>query len=437
MKKVEQVDIDGNIFLDYDTSLSKKGLLYSISNAFPAIYIDEDGLICGKYKGKKYAIRAKNITYLGHPHPLHKKRIQIANDLQLFYKSATQKGYVPILLGVYTCGENTVFCDFNIDDYVGKKAHNSSAHVYTTDLANATVDGYFYKEDTFGNKITVFNSRAVNAVLEEKLNYGPTDQSKDDLMKDHQMHVLDTEENFQLDFDSEIGNIEMANDGFQYDMDFEISSIENVVMEFFSCTNLHWHGIECYKAMIAANYRNKYQPEWPGFFLEFTFENYLNSKGLTNIIQYAQDKTKGGIDLDLYFPRIDMYGDLKAHSSNSNAIQGNDWATIFNIINDPVKNNHIYYVVCEHDTCKDSDFEYEVTYFWNKAQGKANTMSYHKRMKNNVQLTHAYIFDINNNNKQHLTKFKQGLNSNGKPREPKIMIDHDNFKHFILAEKTL
>ena len=107
-------------------------------------------MICGEYKGRKYAIRAKNITYLGHPHPLYKKRIQISDDLQSFYKEALQKGCVPILLGVYTCGDNTVFCDFNIEDYIEKKAHNSSAHVYTNDLANATIDGYFYKEDYHG-----------------------------------------------------------------------------------------------------------------------------------------------------------------------------------------------------------------------------------------------------------------------------------------------
>lgn len=418
MKKVEQVDIDGNIFLDYDTSLSPKALFKVLSDSFPEIHRDEDGMICGELKGVRYAIRAKNVTYLGHPHPLYKKRIQIANDLQMFYKDAMTKGCKPLLLGVYTCGENTLFCDFNIDDFIDKKAHNSSAHVYTNDLAEATIDGYFYKEDYFGNKITVFNSSAVNAFLEEKL------------------HLYDG--NATYDYSPDDQELPMvAETEVQFDMENEILIIENAVMSFFNNTKRHWDGIECYRTMIAADYRNKYQPEWPGFFLEYEFEQYIKKNSLTEIIRYAQDKTKDGIDLDLYFPKIEMYGDLKAHSSHSTAIQGNDWATVFGIINNPVREKHIYYVVCEHDTYKDSEFEYVVTHFWNSAQGKEDLMSYHKRMKNSVELIHAYILDINANNKQFLTKFKQGLNSNGKPREPKIMIDHDNFSHFVLAEKNL
>ena len=132
-----------------------------------------------------------------------------------------------------------------------------------------------------------------------------------------------------------------------------------------------------------------------------------------------------------------MYGDLKAHSSSSTGIQGNDWATVHGIIDSPVRDNHIYYIVCEHNTEKDSEHEFEVTYYWNRALGKENLLSYSKRMKNNVELTHAYIFDINASNKRYLSKFAQGVNSNGRPREPKIMIDQENFSRFLLSERAL
>jgi len=36
-----------------------------------------------------------------------------------------------------------------------------------------------------------------------------------------------------------------------------------------------------------------------------------------------------------------------------------------------------------------------------------------------------------------LTVFKQGINSNGKPRAPKIMIEHDNLKYFVIDEIIL
>ena len=76
MKKVEQVDLDGNIFLDYDTSLSPSALYNVISRSFPAVFTDEDGMICGELGGKGYVIRVKNITYLGHPHPLLRKLLK-------------------------------------------------------------------------------------------------------------------------------------------------------------------------------------------------------------------------------------------------------------------------------------------------------------------------------------------------------------------------
>jgi hypothetical protein len=58
-------------------------------------------------------------------------------------------------------------------------------------------------------------------------------------------------------------------------------------------------------------------------------------------------------------------------------------------------------------------------------------------MKNNVTLKKIYILDINKKNKNYLTIFRQGINSNGKPRAPKIMIDEKNLEHFIIFEKNL
>ena len=419
MKIVEQVDIEGNTFMDYDTSLSPRALYDCIFQSFPSIYTDEDGMICGEYKNKRFAIRVKNITYLGHPHPLSKKRIQISNDLKDFYNNALKKRRTPILLGVYSCVGNTLFCDFNIDDYINKKAHNSSAHVSTNDLAEGAAEGYFYKEDAAGNKITIFTKKTTEVFLEEKLGLKLESDS------------------YEYRFDDMIEHEIVADAPLQYNMEKEIEKIERIVSDFLVPVPRKWYGLECYEEMITAEYKNRFQPEWPGFYLEYLFENYINHNKLTNIVKYAQDKSKDGIDLDLFFPGIHMYGDLKAHSNNSSGIQGNDWKTVLGIINNPKRDSHIYYIVFEHETEKDSDHNFEVTNYWNAAQGKENLMSYSKRMKNNIELTHAYIFDINSNNKRYLSKFKQGLNSNGKPREPKIMIERDCFEEFVLVEYSL
>lgn len=401
----------------------------------------------------EYTKRCKNVTYLGNPHPHFKKRIQISDDLYDFYRIALSLNAEPILMGIYSCGDNTIFVDFKIDTYIDKKAHNSSAHIYVSDLAAATEDGYFQKIDYFGNTVTAIRPDIVNVYLDElfEVEAEPTveEPSKQEATVKEPISKCEV---------PPVAYIKPENDPKKpvypfmeqlpkKDKKFEEriityaetfrSKIVPKIKDFFEDEEKEWHGIECYKKMIATNYRNKYQPEWVGFFLEYEFEKYLTDNKLHYLITYAQDKKDGGIDLDLFFPTIELYGDLKAHSEESRGIQGNDWDTIFGIINGQDEKSHVYYIVCEHSTEKDSLHDYEVTKFWNTAQHKPNLMSYSSRMKNNVRLKRVYILDINFSNREFLTKFKQGINSNGKPRAPKIMIEQDNLQHFIVEEMTL
>lgn len=94
---VEQVTSSGDIILGCDYSLSSSELFERIKNNFPNIEKDTDGFIHGNYKGFKFSIRAKNITYLGNPHPEFKKRIQISDDLHQFVNQSKDRGYVPLL----------------------------------------------------------------------------------------------------------------------------------------------------------------------------------------------------------------------------------------------------------------------------------------------------------------------------------------------------
>ena len=84
MKIVEQVNKNGEIVSGYDTSLSPKEILGKLDTYFPNIR-KENGLIIGLFNNVEYSILIKNITFLGNPHPLYKKRIQIAG-LHEFYE---------------------------------------------------------------------------------------------------------------------------------------------------------------------------------------------------------------------------------------------------------------------------------------------------------------------------------------------------------------
>lgn len=74
MKKTEQVLRNGNIVVDYDQILTTKEikkLLYELFNP----EIKEDGKQYVLYD--KIALLACNVTYLGNPHPIYKKRVQL------------------------------------------------------------------------------------------------------------------------------------------------------------------------------------------------------------------------------------------------------------------------------------------------------------------------------------------------------------------------
>ena len=400
--------------IDFDNSYTVSELEILIKNKFPnikKIKSNASTFYVGEYNNKKFSLRVKNVTYLGNPHPIYKKRIQIPDDLFEFYKSSIEMGATPFLIGVYSGSDNLIFVDFKIDTYIQNKANNSSAHVYTSDLKAATEDNFFQKIDYFGNQVTVFDPEHVNTFLEDNL-------------------ISDS------NFYNEIYNERefCSNSKDEITRKFKID-VEPKIHEYFKGVKKRWDGILAYKEMNDNNYKNSKQPEWPGFYNEYLFEKFLNDKDYKNYIQFYQDKSKGGIDLDLFFPSIQKYGDLKTHSETSRGIPGNDWNTVQNLIKD--MNGHIYYIVCVHETNKDIDFNSEVTIYWNTLLKKENKLSYQSKMKHDVKLKKAYILDINCENYRYLSKFKQGVNSNGKPREPKIMIENDNFEYFVIDELEL
>lgn len=378
---VEQI-LDSTVVEDYAEILTPTETKEIICNSFNGTKINSNGYIYGSYMGMEYCILCKNISYLGNPHPIYKKRIQIPEHFINLYKENSKKGIITLLIGVYKYKDTILFCDFDTSKYINNKSHNSSAHIYTIDLLNGFRNGIFKKKDYRDNIITVFDENNVNKFLEMKLSATSTTG----------VEVFDTLDNF------------------------------------FASMFKEWIGIDCYMEMIENGFNNKFQPEWPGFYLEYKLEKYLEENHKKDIIRYCQNKKNGDIDLDLYFPKLGIYGDLKTHSLNSTAIQGNDYETIMSLI----ENQSIYYIVCCHETEKDKNHNFVVTEFWNKAQYKTDLHSYGNKMKYSVKLKKYYILEINKYNKKYLKIFNQGKNSDGKPREPKIMIPDKYIENFLV-----
>lgn len=381
--KVEQINSSYNVIEDYGEILSPLELRSIISRYFPNIRFD-GSVAYGSINNHNYCLYFKNVSYLGIPHPHYKKRIQIGDNFKSIFVENNAKNITTILLGVYSYKGTIAFVDFDTERYAGAKAHNSSAHVYTIDLLNGVKRGIFQKTDAFGNIITVYNPENVEKFLSSK---------------------------------------------FDNNIDLRYNFID-CLDRFFTNIEKNWNGINCYNEMEAADFPNKNQPEWPGFYLEYRLEKFILENSIQDRIRCSQNKKKDDIDLDLYLSQVGCFGDLKAHSNDSNGIQGNDWDTVMRVIED----SSIYYIVCEHDTVKDKDCGFEVTQFWNSKLGKSNPMSYSNRMKNSVVLTGYKILEINKYNKQYLSKFKQGRNSNGDERAPKIMIKSKDVNNFLIHQ---
>ncbi len=384
--KVDQVNKNGEIEFNYGEILSQKELSDQINSNFNCEKNNSFSSI-GKYHGQSFCICFKNISYLGTPHPIYKKRIQIPKTFINMYfenKNITIKTF---FIGVYNYKNNLIFVDFNTSNYINNKGHNSSAHVLTIDLVNATLKGIYRKNDINNNQITAFTPDYIDTFLQSKL----------------------------------------------YDTVNLKSDIVNIFDKFFASISKNWYAINCYQEMIRDNFNQKFQPEWPGFYLEYKFSKYIDNNNLNDIVTYKQNKKNGDIDLDLFFPKTMSYGDLKAHSITSSAIQGNDYNTIMDV----VKNHPIYYIVFNHSTIKDSDNDYKVTFYWNSVQNKKNIKSYSTKMKASVKLQSYMILEINKTNVRYLSEFKQGHNSNGKSRQPKIMIKKRNIDNFLIHFKEI
>ena len=380
--KVEQVTNNNEVVIDYGEVLDNNEINEIVTNGFNGTYI-KNGNLFGRYDKTDFCLYIKNINYLGNPHPIFKKRIQIPDTFKNLYDKNANMNIKTLLLGIYKYKNTILFCDFDTSTYVNNNLHNSSAHVYTIDLKNGLQTGFFQKTDLRGNTITVF--------------------------------TLDRVEDF-------------------YKYKFEHTEIEskfeivNTFDQFFKSITKDWFGIECYKEMIDANYNNKFQSEWAGFYLEYLMDRYIIEHHLFDIIRYEQNKKEDQIDLDLYFSKINSYGDLKTHSDNSGGIIGNDKETVEKLLGD----GNIYYIVCNHDTVMDKDHNYEVTTFWNAIQNKTDLMSYSSKMKYEVHLKSYYILEINKYNYQYVDVYNQGKNSDGKPRKPKISISNKNIGNFLI-----
>ncbi|ELL44118.1 hypothetical protein [Spiroplasma melliferum] len=396
MKKVlvEQVNLDSVIVNDYDSNIqgikSIYTLLYKNFNQ-PNLKFDIlDKYINFNYKNKNLKLYFKKLTYSGNPHPIHEKRMQVGlNEVEL-QEFINQKLFI---IGIYNYKDNIIFILPKLFKKIQERRWNNSsiAYVHTIDLINCTINGKFKKTDSKKNDIYLFKK------LTDLLDFLITNTYEE---PNESLKVLEKFVNENLN------------------------------------TNQIWYGKSCYQEMINADFKDKFQSEWPGFYLEFLFHNFLKINNISSdILKYLN--IKGNVkelDFDLWISNS-YYGDLKAHSLTSLSVLGNDKNSVMDAVTNYGK---IWYLVLEYSAVLDKYYDFEVTKFWNTKLGKTDDLySYGKKMKNRLLLSKFLVLEINKENLKYVEDFKQGVNSNNSERNLKIKISSKHQENFIIYRKTI
>ena len=338
--------------------------------------------------GKQYILLHRAVHYLGNPHPIFKKRVQLPSWYKSFCEDVKRKrlSYDIRFIGIYHYQGAVVFVDFLKDTYLKKIVHNSSAHIYTNDLFQALTNGVFHKEDSFGNHIYAIRGNKLATYLGGK----------------------ESGQNILLSL------FERFNNGFTFG---------------------HWLKVlPTVKEMEKAKWPEWRQTEWPGWYLEYKFNQFtIDNNTSPNIIYTGQSNKRrnaGDFDFDIWFKKAQFYGDLKASDISAKEAPGNDQTTFVECIN---MFGRFWYVIYEHETQKDSEANgYKEVRDYNHYMGKED-LSYAKRLKTGVRFVKMTILELNRINfREALSEFNQGHQPDGSARNPKFMIKKKDIDRFVI-----
>lgn len=265
-----------------------------------------------------------------------------------------------------------------------KKMHSSSAHIYLNDLYQGLKNGVFVKKDANSNKITVVKSINLKDFL------------KGDIISEDP--IIDVFAKFNKEFNF----------------------------------NKWLKADTCIKEMLDNDWYQAKGTEWPGWFLEFKVDEFINKHNYASIVLYVGNKNKknGLLDFDLYFPLLNFYGDLKSSDDSKKQAPGNDQ---FNTLDAISKYGRIWYIIYEHNTIKDKDQNNEMAIARMKLIDPnfrdGDHIAYMSRMKHSVNFRRMYIFELNQINMHTvLSDFNQGHNSgiSQKERVAKFLLNKEN-----------
>ena len=396
MKKVEQLNGVG-IVVDFDIKKSRKQILNTFSK-FGEVE-NASGFLNLSVDGNIFHVLVKNVTYLGHPHPIHKKRIQIPKEWGPYLKLSNT-----VLCGVYSGIVEDMFVVFANVNFYSHKLNQSSAHVSTNDILQAKLHGAFSKLDKNGNLVQVFTEQFFMTYLKDCSEALSSFNSIQDLFI--------WQQNYGHNVKSPL---------LKYCSDFANRVLGQT-----------WYGVLAYNEMVNVRYKNAYQAEWAGFFHEFKFEKYILDRKIDDYISMHGDWVSR-FDLDLRLNDCDgtFFGDIKTHSNGVDLL-GNDFDFLDKAL---TESGRIWLLIANHITVKDKEYGGVVLKHWNALKmvaKKGNPSSLYSKMKYSVSINEYLVLEINNYNKKYLSEFNQGKQQSGKTRKVKFKISNRDIDNFVV-----
>jgi hypothetical protein len=398
---VDQIGLDGALIQDVDTALSPSRKRELLLDALPGSrierYADREVV-----RFRDHLILFRQVTHLGRPWEAFKKRIQIPKHWLEIEERGRTDGLKVRFVGIYHYGDTTLFVDFDPRTYVKRKANNSAAHVSTNDLFQAQTLGQFSRADKNGNRLTSVRADQFATYL--------------------------------------LAGYEQQNPHIQVFDRFSGAFLDGARIE----------GLSAAQQMHAADWPDKFQNEWAGFYVEFRLSQFLTQYALHDLVVVQKDKRKGEFDYDLRFFKdgeLEHYGDLKASSINVAEAPGNDAADFFDCLS---KTGRFWYVIFEHETWHGRDNNDVSTRAWNDWRRSVgyvgrtkvyDPLSYASRFKEAVRFVRVRILEVNQSNAPLVLgdfqkDFKQ-YGGKGKPRKRKVMIRKKDIDNFLIYTKHL
>lgn len=394
---VDQVGPGGELLQDVDTTLSEREKNEILLAALPGARVET-------YAGARvvrfhdHVILKAQVTHLGHPWPAFKKRIQIPRPWLEVERQARQDGLVARFVGIYRYGSVTIFVDFDPRTYVLRAANNSAAHVATNDLHQAQTAGLFERVDRNGNHLT---------------------SVRHDCLADYLTGTAVA--------------VHPAVDAFRRFND------ELLDGEWLTA-------LDASREMHAADWPDRFQNEWAGFYLEFRFDRFVRAESLTDVVEFQKEKRAGAYDYDLVIHSergADFFGDLKASSLTTSEAIGNDRDDLVRCLEE---RGRFWYVIYEHDTVHGKTDEHAATIAWNEWRRQAghvqrkeySPLSYSSRFKAAVRFVRMHVLEVNAANAPLvLGDYRQGRQPSGAAREPKVKILKKHIDNFLILSEEL